>query len=218
MDFRPLVATLPIERRLALAYAPKSARDATLALFALDAALGNLVRGTSEPMLGQLRLAWWRDELAKPAQERSQGEPVLGLIGRFPDLGRGLQCLADGWEMLLGEEPIPADRLADFAAARGAACSALACAIGSDRFAEPARRCGHEWALAELATRLSDPIERESAMALAAKASWRSVRLPRSLRPLKVLHELAIRSQGKRPLLSRRRDILAAFRLGLLGI
>jgi phytoene synthase len=63
MDFSQLAATLPIERRLALAYAPGRARAATLGLFALDAALGNLVRAAREPLLGQMRLAWWREEL-----------------------------------------------------------------------------------------------------------------------------------------------------------
>jgi len=218
MDFSQLVDTLPIERRLALAYAPRSARTATLALFALDASLGNLVRATREPMLGQIKLAWWREQLGKPADERAQGEPVLALIGQVSDFGQDLRDLVDGWEELLAEGAISRDRLAAFAAARGSACAALARAVGSERFADPARECGNAWALAELAVRLSDPAERETALALVSETSWRSVALPRTLRPLKVLHGLAIRSQGTSELLSGRRDILTAFRLGLLGI
>lgn len=218
MDFSQLAATLPIERRLALAYAPRRARDATLGLFALDATLGNLVRAVREPLLGQMRLAWWREQLGKPAAGRAQGEPVLALLGQVPELGQALQCLVDGWEVLLGEAPIPADGLAAFAAQRGEACAALACAVGAGRHGDAARRCGDEWARAELATRLSDPHEQATALALASQASWQSIALPRSLRPLKVLHALAIRSKGHAPLLGRRRDILAAFRLGLLGV
>lgn len=218
MDFSQLVDTLPIERRLALAYAPGRARTATLGLFALDATLGNLVRGAREPLLGQMRLAWWREQLGKSAAQRAQGEPVLALLEQVPHLGQGLQCLVDGWEVLLGEAPIPQTELAKFTAARGEACAALAVAVGAEGHADLARGCGNEWALAELASRLSDPQEREFALEIAGAASWQAAVLPRSLRPLKILHSLAIRSKGHSPLLSRRRDILTAFRLGLLGI
>lgn len=218
MDFSELAATLPIERRLALTYAPRRARVATLGLFALDVTLGNLVRAAREPLLGQMRLAWWREELGKPAAGRAQGEPVLALLGQLPELGQALQCLVDGWEVLLGEAPIAQDALASYAAKRGEACAGLACAVGAGHHRDAARICGDEWALAELATRLSDPHEQATALALASQASWQSLELPRSLRPLKVLHSLAIRSKGQTPLLGRRRDILAAFRLGLLGV
>jgi phytoene synthase len=218
MDSSQLVDALPIERRLALSYAPGPARTATLALFALDAALGNLVRSAREPLLGQMRLAWWREQLGKPAAQRAQGEPVLALLGQVPELEQGLQCLVDGWEVLLGEAPIPGTELASFAAARGEACAALAIAVRAQGHADVARICGNEWALAELASRLSDPQEREFALELAGAANWQAVALPRSLRPLKVLHALAVRSKGHSPLLSRRTDILTAFRLGLLGI
>ena len=32
---------------------------------------------TTEPMLGQMRLAWWRDALGKPVDERPRGDAVL---------------------------------------------------------------------------------------------------------------------------------------------
>lgn len=218
MDFSQLAASLPIERRLALSYAPRGAREPTLGLLALDAALGNLVRAAREPMLGQMRLAWWRDQLGKAPAERPQGEPVLALLAGFPEFGEDLQCLVDGWEVLLGEAPLPPSALAAHAESRGKACAALARALGAAASAEVASRCGQEWALAELAVRLSDPAEHAFAQALVARAGWQSANLPRSLRPLKVLHALALRARGERPLLSRRRDIVSAFRLGLLGI
>jgi len=58
-----LVASLPTASRLALAYAPAKARLQTLALFALDTRLAGLLRNSSEPMLAQLRLSWWRETL-----------------------------------------------------------------------------------------------------------------------------------------------------------
>jgi hypothetical protein len=48
-------------------------------LFAIDAAMGEVVRSTREPMLGPIRLAWWRERLEEldegsvaPAEPRLQ--------------------------------------------------------------------------------------------------------------------------------------------------
>lgn len=213
-----LTAELPLERRLALSYAPARARPATLALFALDGALGRLVQSTREPMLGQLRLAWWREALARPLNQQPQGEPVLEALQVFGDHRGKLECLVDGWEALLGEAPLPQHHLTLFATGRGEACAVLAAVLGEDSAAGSARQAGSAWALAELAPRLSDPQERDDAAALIAQHPWENLALPRALRPLKLLHGLALRSKGQAPLLERRRDILAAFRLGLLGV
>lgn len=218
MDSALLTDELPLERRLALSYAPTRARPATLALFALDGALGRVVRSTRKAMLGQLRLAWWREALARPLDRQPQGEPVLAALHVFGDRRARLECLVDGWEALLGEAPLPQDHLTQFAAGRGEACAVLAEVLGEGGSAGSARLAGSAWALAELAPRLSDPQERDYAAALIAQHPWDTVALPRSLRPLKLLHGLALRSKGQAPLLDRRRDILTAFRLGLLGV
>ena len=55
-----LLDTLAPMHRLALAYAPAEARPAWAGLLALDARLAGVVRAAREPVLGQLRLAWWR--------------------------------------------------------------------------------------------------------------------------------------------------------------
>jgi phytoene synthase len=51
---RSLLEALPTAQRLALSYAPPSARPATLALLALDARLGAAVRQRGEPVLATL--------------------------------------------------------------------------------------------------------------------------------------------------------------------
>jgi phytoene synthase len=218
MDSGHLLKALPHERRLALAYAPGWTKTAMLGLFALDETLAGLVRATREPMLGQLRLAWWREALARPAPQRPQGEPVLTALDAWGDRAAALHCLVDGWEALLGEAPLPQANLSVFAAARGEACAQLAHVAGEGAREADARRAGQEWALAELATRLSDPDERDRVLDLIRASDWRAIGLPRALRPLTILHGLALRARGNSPLLSRRRDILVAFRLGLTGI
>src|SRR5688572_12594424 len=97
-----LASDLPQPQRLALTYAPARARHATEALFALDVRLAAILRARREPIAAQLRLAWWREMLARPTTEWPRGEPVLDSLRDWRDPS-GLAPLAEGWEALLGE-------------------------------------------------------------------------------------------------------------------
>ena len=72
---------LPEVSRIAFASTGRN-RDPWLAALALDGRIGRMVLGASEPMLGQVRLAWWRDQLGKPIGDRPRGDPLLDLIGQ----------------------------------------------------------------------------------------------------------------------------------------
>ena len=97
-----LLEELPQPQRLALAYAPQAARAATLAVFALDARLGAVLRRRGEPVLAQMRFAWWRDMLARDPVQWPRGDEVLGLVAGWRDPA-ALIPLVDGWEALLGD-------------------------------------------------------------------------------------------------------------------
>lgn len=155
-------------------------------------------------MLAQIRLAWWRERLNEPAAERPKGEPLLALLG---DRAAAFVPLVDGWEALLGEAPLPQTALADFAEGRAKALGALAELFGHPR--EASERAGRSWALADLALRISHPEERARVAALSAGRSIPD--LPREMRPLVVLHGLAIRNRNGPTAL------LTAMRLGILG-
>src|SRR3546814_7204404 len=71
-----LVAAGDPERWLAATYARRQARPGLAALFALDMSLGRLVASTNEPMIGAIRIAWWREALEKLHQPPLPGEPV----------------------------------------------------------------------------------------------------------------------------------------------
>lgn len=218
MDLALLTDTLPTEQRLALAYTPARARAAVLALLALDQRLATLVRDAREPVLGQIKLAWWRDQLGKAADERPKGEPLLRLIGSWGDQGAVLAGLVDGWELALDGVLAPAEVIAGLAQGRARAAAALAALLGHAGAADEAARAAYGWTLAEFAAsarQISD--DAELAQLLAAQ-DWRPVRLPRDLRALTVLFGLARTAQGMRPLLSGPRAGLSAIRLGLLGI
>ncbi|WP_129523553.1 hypothetical protein [Pelagerythrobacter rhizovicinus] len=210
---------LPLPQRLALNYAPARIRAQTAALFALDARLGELVAKANEPLLAQLRLAWWRDELGKPQPGRARGDPVLDSLELWGGEEHALIGLVDGWEQLVGDAPLPGAALEAFAAARAEAFAALARLAGEARAEANARDAGRDWALADLAARVSDEHERRTALRLAGEGERRVPRLPRVLRPLAVLRGLAHRAsaRGGAPLVARRRDILAALRLGMIG-
>jgi phytoene synthase len=72
--------SIPPLQRLALAYAPAKSRAPLIALFALDARLADIVRHAHEPMLAQLRLAWWREQLTGGSGGPASGDPLLALL------------------------------------------------------------------------------------------------------------------------------------------
>lgn len=153
------------ERALAFSYAPADRRAALEALFALDAALGQVLRTTREPMVGQMRLAWWREALVKLDNAPAPGEPVLRALAADALLagarGEALAVMVDGWEPLLGA--IDDAALTDHALFRGATLFAQAGIALRARTSDPLDAAGQGWALADLAAHLSDP-------ALAARA------------------------------------------------
>lgn len=216
MDHDKLLESLGPVNRLALAYAPQSTRLPLLALLMLDMRLAGIVRNSREPMLAQLRLAWWREQLSGDTSRWPEGEPLLVALRSWDGAHSALIPLVEGWEAMTGTAPLPEEAFLKLADARGAAFAALA---DDDRVVDDATRLGRNWALADISGRLSHPDEQAMVMALAKAQDWRSARLPKRLRPLVVLHGLAARSLrdgsngGRVSLFS----LLAAIRMGLLG-
>lgn len=205
--------------RLALSHAPLEQRPAFYCFFALDQKLGQIVARASEPMLAQLRLAWWRDELAKPAADRPEGNPLLDLIGvAWRDREAALSALVDGWEQLLAEPPLDAAAMTKFAEGRAAAFEALD-TKASDRPSGNVAQAARRWALADLLLHSSDAEERKTLSQLMENTGTGPLSLPKSMRPLAILHGLATRAvrRGEPALLGSRRASLAALRLGIFG-
>lgn len=204
-------------RSVALAYTPPATRPALRALFDLDAALARS-RGASEPLLGQIRLAWWREELAKPPGRRAAGQPVLERLGRWWNGEEpALIALIDGWEAVLGVDPLPAAAVKAFAGGRGEAVGAFSRIAGVAGSAQDAVLAGRRWALAELAAGSQDEQIRQLCHVLFCETA-KPAPLPRPLRGIAVLEGLAARSVARgEPLMAGRGGALAALRLGLLG-
>lgn len=206
---------LPPVMRLALAYAPRAVRPGWLAAFALDARLAGLVRQAREPLLAQIRLAWWRDRLGEEPASWPAGEPLLAAIAAGVERPAELARIVDGWEALLGEAPLSEAEL--LAAARGRAQGLLATVPAAE--AGAGEGLALRWALADLAAHLSHPDEDASVQALHRAVDPATSGCSRSLRPLVVIEGLATRKlqalDSHAPM--GLGGLLLAVRLGLLG-
>lgn len=215
-----LIASLPAVARLAMVYAPTEARQKTLALFALDARLATLIRRSSEPMLAQLRLAWWRESIGHDPSAWPQGEPILAALRSWGDAHAEAAALVDAWEALTAPSPLGPEAMLTFAQGRGAATAALARALGRHQDVEAATQLGRVWALEDLAMRLGRDDERAIAMSLAAELPGKLPRVGRSLRPLRVLAGLSRRRRisGSDAGAASPGAMIEALKLGLLGL
>lgn len=97
------------DRDLVRLHWPVELRPAFDALFGIDRALAEIVQTSSQPALGAIRLAWWREALQRLDHHPPPPEPRLQ-AATCELLPRGitggmLAELEDGWATLLDEEP-----------------------------------------------------------------------------------------------------------------
>lgn len=159
------------------------------ALFALDTRLGSVLRTTREPMIGQIRLAWWAEELARLEVAPPAAQPeLIAIATHLLPLGiRGeqLATMIDGWEALLASTALSDDDLDRFARARGGTLFQLAATVLGAEDAQVAV-AGEGWALADLSRNLSDAgiVPRVRQMALRRLDPAMACRWSRAGRPL----------------------------------
>jgi 15-cis-phytoene synthase len=187
---------LDLDRALALAYVPASDRPALAALWALDAAFGRALAGGREPLIGRIKLAWWRDSLERLDREPPPGEPALQALARhvLPTgvTGTELGAMEEGWAHLASADPLGEAGLLGYAAGRGGRLFRLSARLLGGEGGEEVGRAGEGWALVDLARRSAGSAEADAALA-AARARLGAGRWPRRLRPLGMLAALARR-------------------------
>lgn len=182
------------ERRLALSYAPADRRSGVEALFALDHRLGTIVRRAREPLLGQMRLTWWREALAALDAAPAPAEPVLTALAAtvLPHgvIGAALSRLADGWEIRLTEEPLGV-ALRDHAVDRGRTLFEAAGVVLGAAASDPVGTAGEGWALADIVRTRPGDAHDAAALARPLLAQALGVRWSRPARALGALAHLA---------------------------
>lgn len=181
----------PVER-FALAYAAPQARPAWEALLVFQHRLEDAARPGREPLMVQLRLAWWRDRLAEPSAQWPVGEPLLARLAMWEGEANALIGLINGWEAkVVGE-----DGGAALIAAQVAAFEALGRLVGEN---DPK-------AVRETAQQLLEPLAAHQTLP----------KLTSRMRPLSVLrgHAVRLASSGRpRPFA----NFAALMRIGLFG-
>ncbi|WP_223176438.1 hypothetical protein [Sphingomonas lutea] len=177
---------------------PARHRGPIEAVFAIDGAMGDVLRSTSDPMLGRIRLAWWRERLEDLDQGKATpGEPRLEAVAHalIPRGVRGhdLAALEDGWLRLLDDFPWDAGT-AEAIWFRGRLLFALGAQM-LGRTNDEIEGAGGLWALVDAARHCSDAPSRDMLVSQARTFArgLGGVRFPVALRPLSMLAALAAR-------------------------
>jgi phytoene synthase len=171
------------------------------ALFDIDLAMADVVRTSSQPMLGQIRLAWWRERLEAldrgdvPAEPRLQAA-ASALLPRGI-AGSTLASLEGGWLRLF--DGFPWDISTSEAIwLRGRLLFGLSGRILGAR-SEQIDGAGGVWALVDAARHCSDAASREMQLGQARRfaRSLPGPRLAFAVRPVSGLAALAIRDLAR---------------------
>jgi 15-cis-phytoene synthase len=158
-------------------------------------AFADVVATTSEPALGAIRMAWWRERLEEldagcPAASEPRLRAVHRQLVERGITGLELSKLEDAWLPLL--EPFPwAEAAGEGLRLRGRVLFGIgAKLLGGNP--EDAEAAGALWSLVDGVSHCSDAQSREF-LCGAARAAVREVpgRLPASIRPLTILAALA---------------------------
>lgn len=171
---------------LAMTAALPQDRPLLAMLLEFDRRLDKIATQSSEPMLGQIRLAWWRDVLT--ADTPPSGEPLIATIMALEssvawNLRGAMLQLVDGWEVRL----LSPDDVTEFAKARGEGLFRAFSGPGSYAAFETAAA---SWAMAD---RTDIALSAIRAPRLEGK---RMRQWPRRLRPLSLL-ALAGQANGR---------------------
>ena len=152
------VRQLDRDRFVTTLLAPADRREALFALYAFNLEVARVRELVSEPMLGRIRLQWWRDNLESLYEGRAVAHPVaeaLAVAIKTHGLSRSaFERLLTARESDLDDTP-PADLagLEDYAEATNASLTALgleALGVTDEAAFRAARHIGIAWALTGL--------------------------------------------------------------------
>ena len=180
------------DRDLVRLYWPVELRPAFDALFAIDDVMADVVASSTQPALGAIRLAWWREALERLDQHPPPPEPRL--VAAAAELlprgvtGAALAALEDGYATLLEEQP-DRDRLGEGGAALFAIGASL---LGATDVKLPHAGRLHAFARAARRGHAAFPDEIDVTELVGHRFS-------RALRPLTAFARLAARDVSQAP-------------------
>jgi NADH dehydrogenase [ubiquinone] 1 alpha subcomplex assembly factor 6 len=123
-------------------FAPAERREALFALYAFNYEVARVRESVTQPMLGQIRLQWWREVVAEayagaPARQHAVAGPLADLIGRIAPAREHFERIIDTRECDLADEP-PADMAALEDYAEGTSARLLYLVVEALGVTEPA--------------------------------------------------------------------------------
>ena len=188
--------------RLALVYAKDQSRVFLELLLTHDVRLAGIISNIKEPLIGQMRMAWWRDVISKPAAQRPKGEPLLAQLTALGETAIGgktqaaMLQLVDAWDVLLTDAIWTPDVLQSHARSKAEAIFAgFADVMDVDPCATSMLQAGEYWALAGL-LRHCQTAQQYDAVTAALAAQPARCSLRRELRPLAILAFAARQEQA----------------------
>ena len=179
---------------LALTYAKGELQDVLTLLLALDMRLGQIISKGTEPLIGQMRIAWWRDALRRPTGEWPKGEPLFQDLALLKcELAPDMVHLADAWGGLLAQEEWTAGTLAAFAEdrSRGIFGCFAKISMQDDDARNKLLVMGQRWALIDLIPycKTSEQLEVLKSCIPPRPESYRGARIARPLSMLALTAE-----------------------------
>lgn len=95
-------------------FAPENKRDALISLYSFDYEIKRIPSLVSEPMLGEIRLQWWREALDGERSDEARMNPlasaVLDIIAQYVLPLSGFNHLLNGEARMLDSSPILDER------------------------------------------------------------------------------------------------------------
>jgi phytoene synthase len=128
-------------------------RADVVALYAFDHELARAPRVSSNPLIGEIRLIWWREALdeifeGRPVRRHPTVEALAAVVKRCALAREPLEALIAARYRELDASPLTAEEALDWARGSGGGMAVIVAGLlDPDRPAEPAREAGAAWAL-----------------------------------------------------------------------
>lgn len=184
-DLDALVRRVDPDRWLSSRFiADPGLRADVVALYAYDHELARAPKVASNPLMGEIRLTWWREVLdevfeGRHVRHHAVAQALAGVVARHGLPRAPLEAMIDARYRQLDPEPMTAEDARAWAADTGGAAAVLAARLlALDADPEPARPAGAAWALAHRLAAQPDLTATFQAVLQAARADVRRLAVP----------------------------------------
>ena len=158
-DLDALVARVDPDRWLSSRFISDAKNRAdVVALYAFDYELARAPRVASNPLIGEIRLTWWREVLDEvfaqgPIRKHPTAEALAQMVGRHGLERSGFETMIDARYRELDARPMALEEVLNWAQDTGGACAVLAARmLDPDADNARARAGGQAWAIGRLIT------------------------------------------------------------------